>query len=127
MSEISSGGNFLARRGGIGGIDCPDVVVLVAGLVLSEEDIAAIAAPDIAGDRSLQVRGNRSCLVEGVASPFDPDVSSAFVGLNEGDELTIGGQFGGCDFRVSEKEFPVENWYGRIGLMSFIGHSRGLT
>ncbi len=74
VGQVAGGGSVLAGLGGGGRVDGPDVEVLVAVLVLDEEDVLAVAAPEEAGHRALRLGGDEAGLVVRVARLLDPDV-----------------------------------------------------
>ena len=82
--EVPRSGNVLASGGRRCRIDRVDVEVLVAELVLDEEDVLPIPAPEIPGDRTLRVVGDELGGGVRIAGALDPDVARVLVGLEEG-------------------------------------------
>ena len=107
--QVAGGGSVLAGLGRRSRVDGPDVEVLVAVLVLDEEDVLAVAAPEEAGHRALRLGRDEAGLVVGVARLLDPDVAGLLPGLQEGGPLPVGGELGAGDLGVAEEELAVED------------------
>jgi hypothetical protein len=90
LGQVAGRGHPLPRGGGGRRVHGVDVVVLVAGLILREEDELAVPAPEIAGDRALGVGGEGPGLLERLPRTLDPDVARAVERLDERDELAVG-------------------------------------
>ena len=107
VGEISSRRYVLSRSGRLRRIDCVDVVIFVTGFVLDEEDVLAVARPEVTGDRPLGVGGDRLCIGEGLGRLLHPDVAHAFVGFDKGDEGAVRGDLRAGDFRVTKEKLAV--------------------
>ncbi len=108
VRQVARGGRLLSgfRRGGR--VDGPDVVVLVAVVVLDEEDPLAVARPEEAGDGPLRLRGDEVRFVIALGRPLDPDVPRVLPGLQEGNVHPVRRQPRGGDLRVAEEQLAVE-------------------
>ena len=89
VGQISRRGYFRSRRHAAGRIDYIHVVILVAGLVLHEQDVFAVLRPEKSGNGPFGVVGNRLRLVERLFGAFHPDVSRLVERLQKGDELAV--------------------------------------
>ena len=113
------GGRQVARRRhalGAGGrvrVDGPDVVVLVAALVLDVEHVALVAAPEEARHGAV-VGGERARRLEGLVDALDPDVHHAVERLAEREVGAVGRELGARDLGVPEEDGPVEE-LGELG------------
>ena len=108
VGEISRGGHVLSCGGRVGRIDGVDVVILVAGFILNEEDVLAIARPEVTRDRPLGVGGYRLCISEGLGRLLHPDVARAFEGFDKGDKRAVRGDLGAGNFRVTKEQLAVD-------------------
>src|SRR5262249_31144736 len=102
VGQVSSGRHFLPA-GILGGVDCIDVKILVAGLILGKQNIFAVRAPEIDANRACGVVGDGPGGAEWLGSPFDPDVASAFVRLDEGNKLPIGRDLAAGYFGIAKE------------------------
>src|SRR5206468_10566362 len=110
--ESARGRNVLDRGGRCGGIDCVDVEILVAALVLHIQDVLAVPTPEILRDRSLDVVGYELCGCVRIAEPLYPNVASVLVWLEEGDVASVGRDLRTGDLRIAEEELEVEKgWH----------------
>jgi hypothetical protein len=108
VGQVARGRHLLAGGGRRRRIDGVDVEVLVASLVLHEEDELAVLTPEIPGDGALGVRGERVGLLEGLVRPLDPDVAGAVERLDEREVLAVGRELAADDLGVAEEELAVD-------------------
>jgi hypothetical protein len=114
--EIPRGRNFLTSGGRSGRIHRVDVEVLVAELILHEEDVLAVAGPEILGHRPLGVVRQELGGGVRIAGALDPDISGVLVRLEERDVAAIRRQLRIRDFRVAEEQLAVDKWRELVGL-----------
>jgi hypothetical protein len=91
-----------------GGASGPDVEVLVAVVVLDEEDLPAVARPEEAGDGPLGLGRDEVGLVVALPRLLDPHVAGVLPGLQERDVLPVGRQLRRGDLGVAEEQLAVE-------------------
>src|SRR5262249_31700022 len=91
---------------------CIDIKILVAALVLGKQDIFAVPAPEIDANRACGVVGDGPGGAEWLGSPLDPDVASAFVGLDEGNELPIRRDLAAGYFGIAKEQLAIDD--GRL-------------
>ena len=107
--RLRGAGTPVCRVGRGRRIDGVDVEVLVAALILREQDVLAVAR-----SRSSSVIGRFGSVVtsfaavNGSARPFTQTLRVPFVRLEEGEELAVGGELGARDLGVAEEELPIE-------------------
>ena len=106
--QVAGFGSLLACGGRGCGIHGIDVVVLVAILVLDEEDLFAVPAPEEAGDGPLGISSDETPLGVGLPHFLDPDVPGLLPGLEEGNPLPVRGQLGAGDLRIAEELVPID-------------------
>jgi hypothetical protein len=107
-SEVARGGDFGARRGGGGRIHRVDVVILVAIVVLHVNDILAVAAPEVAGDRPFGFRGEAPGVGEGRLGLFHPHVARVVPGLQKRDVFSIRRELRAGDLGIAEDQFAID-------------------
>ena len=107
VGEISSCRHVLSCGGCVRRIDCVDVVVFVTGFVLDEEDVLAVARPEVTGDRSLCVGGDRLRVGERLGGLLHPDIAHAFERFDKGDEGAVRGDLRAGDLRITKEELAV--------------------
>ena len=115
VGEVPRRRDVLALRLGRGGVDGPDVEVLVAVLVLDVEEETAVARPEEAGDRPLRLGGHEPRRFVGLAGLLDVDVARVLPGPQEGEVLAVGRDLGAGDLGVAEEQLAVEERRRRRG------------
>src|SRR5215470_11394257 len=85
------------------------VVILVTCLILGEEDVLAMARPEVSGNRPLCFGGDGLRTGERLGRLLYPDIARAFEGFNKGDEGAIRGNLRAGDFRVAEEQLAVDH------------------
>ncbi len=120
--EIESGRNARACGRGGGGVDRVDVEVLVAALILDEEDAARVPAPERLDDRTASVVRHRPRGVERLFDPLDPHVEYAVQRLDERQPATVGRELAARDPRVAEEHLAVDQRRGAGRGRAAFGH-----
>ena len=118
LSQIARGRNLLSRRRGGSRIDGVDVEVLVPALVLDEQDVLPVPAPEILGDRPLDVVRYKLRRRVWIAGALHPNVAGILVGFEEGDVAPVGRYLGAGDLRVTEEQLAVDERRDLAGLGS---------
>ena len=108
VRDVARGRGLLALGVRGRGVDGPDVVVLVAVVVLDVEDQPAVARPEERGDRPLGLGREQPCLLEGLARLLHVDVARVVPGLQERDVLPVGRELRRGDLGVAEEQLAVE-------------------
>ena len=80
---------LLSGRWTVPGINRIHVEVFVAALVLREENVFAIATPEVDPNRPTGVGRNCFGRFKGSLCAFHPDITCPFERLDEGDELAV--------------------------------------
>src|ERR1044072_1138823 len=111
VGEITRGRHVLSRGRRIGRIDGIDVVILVAGFVLDEEYVLAIARPEVSGDRALRVGRDRLRVRERLGRLLHPDIACALERFDKRDERPVRGNLRARDLWIAKEKLTVD--YGR--------------
>src|SRR5260370_11710228 len=90
VRQIPRGGNVLSGGRSIVGIDCIDQIIFVTGFVLHEQNVFAVAAPEVSRNWSRRIGRNRFGGIKRRFSALDPDVARPFERLDEVDEFASG-------------------------------------
>ena len=118
LGEIPRPRRVLPGRRTVVRVHRVDVEVLVAGLILNEQDVFAVPAPEVAADRPLGIGGHQLAGRERIPGLLHPDVAGVLVRLDERNELTIWRNLRAGNFRVSENQFTVDE-RRQVGSCSF--------
>src|SRR6185369_8349018 len=107
VREIASRGYVLSGSGCIGGIDGVDVVVLIAGFILNEKYVLAVARPEETGDWALGVGRDWFRAGERLGRLLHPDVACAVERFDKRDIGAVWRNLSAGNFWVAKKELAV--------------------
>lgn len=91
-------------------VDGVEVEVLVAALIVNEQNKLAVTTPEETPDRAFRFIGQQARVREWLIRALDPNVQRIFMRFEEGDELAVGRNRRPRDFRVAEQYFAVNQW-----------------
>ena len=106
--QVARGGSIRTRRRLGRRIDGVDVVVFVAVVVFHVEDVFAVAAPEIAGDRPLGLGGEQPRRAERLVHALHVDVARVFPRLLKRQILSVGRKLRARDFGIAEDQLAVD-------------------
>ena len=113
VGDVAGRWHLPAARWRVGRVDRVDVEVLIPVVVLHVQQVPAIAAPEVAGNRPVSLGAHRLRGGERLGGLLDPDVAHSLVGLDEREIAAVGRDLRVGDLHLAEERLAVDE--GRQG------------